>query len=365
MKATAPMKRFRTCRSARILGATVLLAVAVGTSPVAAQKEDKAANGKETFEGEQQWKSLFYEAKKAYNEKRYKEAKALLIKASAIKPTPQVIANLAQAEMELGEFVAAATHASQALVGLGKNPVLQAELAKAKEHIGTVALFFNVEGVEVSVDGAPIGTSPITTPVYLEPGTHKIVARKVGYASQERTLAMDKGTEQRVDIQLMAEESATKTAPNQAKSPDESGKTKLAPFEEPKHTNGSGPNPYILVGGGVVTVGALVAGLVFNSKANGKYDDGERLVASIDAGDCFTPSSTNKSACAAAIANGEEGDKAKNIATASFIVGGAAAVGTLVYWLWPRRSAPTTDKSVQFNAMAVPGNAWLGLSSRF
>jgi hypothetical protein len=288
------------------------------------------------------------------------------VKASAIKPTPKVLANLAQTEIELGEYVSAATHANQALVGLGKNPAVQADLVKAKEQIGTVVLFVNTEGVEVAVDGTVIGTSPITSPLFLEPGSHKVVASKVGYTSQERSLTVMKGAEERVEIQLVKEgETPAKVGPVKAPTVETvPPKTVLVPFDNSPRTVENGPNPYILVGGGVVTVGALITGFVMNAKANREFDDGEHLVESLAAGDCYAPSTMNKSECSNAITNGKDGDKAKNIATAAFIVGGAAAIGTLVYWLWPR-SATATTSAIQVNGVALPGNAWLGLSSRF
>jgi hypothetical protein len=366
MKATSPMKRFRTRYCAAALGAAILMSVVAGGKTVAAQTETKA-EGKESFEGERQWKSLFEEAKKAYGEKRYKEAKGLLVKASAIKPTPKVLANLAQVEIELGEYVGAATHANQALVGLGKNATVQTDLTKAKEHIGTVAVFFNVEGVEVTVDGAVIGTSPITSPVFLEPGTHKVAASKVGYAWQERNLTISKGEELRVDMQLVASNGAVaKEEPKTVtKSPSDKQKTPDAPFDDSNRVSSDGPNPYILIAGGVVTVGGLVTGLVFNAKANSKFDDGDSRLADVAAGNCYAPTAANKPNCATAAQEIKDGDKAKNFAIASFVVGGAAAVGTLVYWLWPRRTSSATEHVVQINAAALPGNAWVGLSSHF
>jgi tetratricopeptide (TPR) repeat protein len=342
--------------------------IAICANPISAQTEAKT-DGKENFEGERQWKTLFEEAKRAYNDKRYKEAKGLLVKASAIKPTPKVLANLAQIEIELGEYVSAATHANQALVGLGKNAAVQADLAKANEHIGTVALFFNVEGVEVTVDGTAIGVSPITSPIFVEPGTHKIAATKIGFTSHERSLTITKGEELRVDMQLIASEGAVaKDNPGTLNKPtSDKQKTPDAPFDDSHQVSSNGPNPYILVGGGVVTIGALVTGLVFNAKANDKYDNAATLTADLVSkyGDngCYSGGGAPKTECSRIVKRLDDGDKSKNIATASFVISGAAAVGTLIYWLWPRSTA--TGNNVQLNAVLLPGNTWLGVSSRF
>jgi hypothetical protein len=337
-----------------------------GGKPVVAQTEGggAVANSKESFDGERQWKTLFQEAKKAYSEKRYREAKTLLVKASAIKPTPKVLANLAQTEIELGEYVSAATHANQALVGLGKNPAVQADLVKAKEQIGTVVLFVNTEGVEVAVDGTVIGTSPITSPLFLEPGSHKVVASKVGYTSQERSLTVMKGAEERVEIQLVKEgETPTKVDPVKAPTVETvPPKTIVVPFDDSRRTVDNGPNPYILVGGGVVTVGALVTGFVMNAKANRRFDAAKD--SNLPLNYCVPTTAANRSNCDSIKSDYEKGDRFKNTATVAFITAGAAAIGTVTYLMWPRKYTSNTG-SLHVEPVFTRSSSEVWLSGNF
>jgi hypothetical protein len=341
--------------------------IAICVNPVAAQTETKA-EGKESFEGERQWKSLFEEAKKAYGEKRYKEAKGLLVKASAIKPTPKVLANLAQVEIELGEYVGAATHANQALVGLGKNPTVQADLAKAKEHIGTVALFFNIEGVEVTVDGTAIGVSPITSPVFVEPGTHKIAATKIGFTSPERSLTITKGEELRVDMQLVASNGAVaKDNPGTLNKPtSDKPRTPDAPFDDSHQVSSNGPNPYILVGGGVITVGALVTGLVFNAKASSAKDDADRLRKDIGGiATCSSPSASIESQCSSLSDFAKTHDRDQTYSVIGFGVAGAAALATMAYWFWPRSQSTFTTGSLRLDAAVGKNTSTVWVTTSF
>ena len=66
----------------------------------------------------------------------------------------------------------------------------------------------------------------------------------------------------------------------------------VAPFDDTTKDRvaSSKPNPWILVGGGVVTVGGLVTGLVYNVKANNAYDKAQALKDEIGRSGCYVGS---------------------------------------------------------------------------
>ena len=136
----------------------------------------------------------------------------------------------------------------------------------------------------------------------------------------------------------------------------------VAPFDDTTKDRvaSSKPNPWILVGGGVVTVGGLVTGLVYNVKANNAYDKAQKLSDVIGSSGCY---GSNSSSCDKVKEHRENHDSARNISTAAFVVGGAALVGTAVYWLWPRSKLRTG--TVRVDGMATKNSSWVGVSGNF
>ena len=103
-----------------------------------------------------------------------------------LKPTFDVAGNLGNVEAKLGKWAGAIVHLRFALANLpltmpdDKKKVVEAKLqdriaeATSKVHIITFAL--SPAGAVVTVDGDEFGTTPLTEPVVLDPGPHKIVA---------------------------------------------------------------------------------------------------------------------------------------------------------------------------------------------
>jgi hypothetical protein len=115
----------------------------------------------------------------------------------------------------------------------------------------------------------------------------------------------------------------------------------------------SKPSPVLLViGGGVTLVGATL-GTVFLMKANTALDESSRDRAALPATNACFGASGQTALCTGLRNANVAVDRDRNIATTSFIVGGAAAVGSLVYWLWPRAEAP----SGHVGAIVGPGYA--------
>ncbi|MGC4067248.1 MAG: PEGA domain-containing protein [Polyangiaceae bacterium] len=387
MLTSSPLSPLKNARSSRVLSvATLLLCIGRGTPAVAQtqtpkatsttevsspRKPDTAGTGTESFPGEKQWNLFFQEARAAYGGGQFVKARSLYLKALAIKSTPRILANLAQVEVRLEAYKSAANHAAASLEELGSDKGVEAELAKAKKHVAAIVITSNVEGASVTVDGESFGTTPLRMPVYVESGERKVVLSKAGYATAERNLSLEKGTERRVEMPLTPDTApaTTPVAAGQASTaePTKAGATKAtpaAPFEEPKREPAKA-NPAVLIAGGVVAVGGLVAGLVFNAKANSKYDDAEAKSKESGVSGCYG-AAAHSPECKAQMGELEDGDCARNWSTASFVVGGAALVGTAVYWFWPRSgSKPSPDGGLELKAAVLPGNTWVGIASQF
>jgi hypothetical protein len=95
----------------------------------------------------------------------------------------------------------------------------------------------------------------------------------------------------------------------------------------------------VIVGGSIVLIGAGL-GIGYRVSASSKNDDLHALQEKNGSNGC-NDGSAAPTDCDAAKDAGESVDSRRNISTASFVVAGAALVGTAVYWFWPRSSTAT------------------------
>jgi len=241
-------------------------------------------------------------------------------------------------------------------------------------------------GSEIYIDGTLEGLSPLPGSVYLAPGSHSIEARKGG-----------KSTSQQVNAVAGKQLSATLSfAPKVVPPPAAvGGETQNEPPSEPETSTSGGRKPFFswLVGSpvGVVGLGLTGVGLgvgvgtaLASNHAFGNADsvaDQIKKTAATDASPsastsdlCSNPTAwltrngypSNRvptlekrageygTACSKYNDNKDSGDTLKTVATVSFIVGGAAAVGTIVYYfIDPNARESTTDARAARRRIAV------------
>ena len=176
-----------------------------------------------------------------------------------------------------------------------------------------------------------------------------------GYKTADKSIESVVGQTDKLELTLEA------TSNNATGTKDSNGIV-VAPFDDTTKDRvaSSKPNPWILVGGGVVTLGGVVTGLAFNVKANNESDKAQKISDVIGSSGCYD---SNSSSCDKVKEHRENHDSARNISTAAFVVGGAALVGTALYWLWPR-SKPRTA-TVRIDGIATKDSSWLGVSGNF
>jgi hypothetical protein len=139
------------------------------------------------------------------------------------------------------------------------------------------------------------------------------------------------GEEQVVEVEL----SPSKSPVTAAALPSEqvSSAVTLPPDEPQSDEKSVVP---LIIGGGVTAL-ALASGIGFRIAASSRQNDADRLAHAAD----WECSGAGKASCRELRDAHDAVDRNKNLSTASFIVAGAAAVGTLAYWLWPHASAQT------------------------
>lgn len=231
---------------------------------------------------------------------------------------------------------------------------------QARAKVGAVELHVNVERAEVLVGAEVVGTSPLEDPVFVEPGTHTITVRQAGYETVSFPVQIKAGEAIARDVELKP---APVSQPPEVKAPPVIGPGKIG--AEPGDT---GPNKALLIAGGAAVGVGAIAGTVFTILYFGKDSDAEDLRKKIRAGqdqatERYCPNPKSPQICADLNQAVDLKYVFGNAAIASFIVGGVAGVGTLVYALADGSSAP--DRRMQIVPLVGSGTAGLSLSGRF
>jgi len=312
---------------------------------------------------------LYREAASLMQDKRYEEARQALLELWSKAPTYAVATALAEAELRLKRYAEAMRHLTYAI---SNPPQVETEkklewvetwFSRAKKNVASYVITTNVDGGLVTVDGIPVAETPLRTPIYLEPGRHVIAVSKAGFELAHTPVLASAGVTEELPLSLVLDTAAL-AQPAAAEGQSSAflasdrieGDTLVAP---------SGSNPWILVAGSVVAAGGLVAGLAFNARSNNARDRVEELRSVTGSSGCYQPVSSFGKTCAELLDAGERRDSARNISSAAFAVGGIAAVGTVLYWFWPRKQDVQQGLNVQVSGAADAHRVGLVVSGSY
>src|SRR6478735_2538644 len=150
---------------------------------------------------------LFKKGKVAFNAGKYNDALRIYTEAWSLKQSPDIAANLAQTESELGKHRDAAEHFSFALAHLlpsstdEQQQALAEGLAQEKKEIGSLHVTLEPADSTLTIDDTAV-TVPPTGDVYLDPGEHGVSVTHEGYESNRQTVRLSKGASQVLWIKL-------------------------------------------------------------------------------------------------------------------------------------------------------------------
>jgi hypothetical protein len=122
------------------------------------------------------------------------------------------ICQLGQLDRRLGRWTDAAAELSQCFeeMPLPKDArqratyeTRRADLVAVRQLVGAIVVNVSDPGAEIVVDGRRIGVSPLKLPVFVNPGTHRIVA-KLGGTQAEEVVAVEAGAEKTARLVLSA-----------------------------------------------------------------------------------------------------------------------------------------------------------------
>lgn len=316
----------------------------------------------------------FKEGVAFFDQKQYDKARVAFLQAYALKKHPAVLLNLAQSELRCGHEVDAAKHFSAYLresttASDSERQAAESGLNATKSAVALLDVNVDESGTEIYVDGSLDGVSPLPGPLYITPGPHSIEARKGGKSKTQQVNAT-------AGRQFMAELSfAPKTLPAVPPVAAAGGTATAEPSPPPEPDQAAAPSagrkPFFkwLVTSPVGVVGLSLTGvgvgggigLAVASKKS--YDNADSVSAQITraaAQDsmmanpdtrelCTNPSAwlmkqasppsdisaragQYNAACSKYQDNVKSGDQLKTWSTVGFVVGGVAAVSTVILY---------------------------------
>lgn len=351
------------------MGAAVLGALLLVPAPALAQDDVTLTMARERFK----------EGVGYFDKKDFAKARVAFLQAYALKKHPSVLLNLAQSELRSGHEADAAKHFAQYL--REHKDATEAErqgadtgLTAAKALVTEVALDVDANGAEIYVDGDLEGQAPLPGSVYLTPGAHEIQARKDGKSvSGSVNATAGQSTSLRLSLARTVKPAPAATADGESPPPQ----TGEEPLPEEPATSREGFFPWLghtpgaIIGVGLTGAGIIGAGaFAFSSKSS--YDAADSVAdqiakkaqttdGKVDAqgmstskGACTkpeawlatsttwmnkTPAERTKRAaeyvknCDKYTSNVKSGDTFKTLVYVSAAVAGAAAIGTIVYYI--------------------------------
>jgi hypothetical protein len=305
---------------------------------------------------------LFKKGKVAFNAGKYNDALRIYTEAWGLKKSPDIAANLAQAESELGKHRDAAEHFAFALAHILPSSTDEQKLALAegleveKKEIGSLRVTLEPADSALTIDDVPV-IVPVDGNVYVDPGEHHASVTHEGYDSHQETLNVSKGAAQVLWIKLQQ----TGATPAAAAPEPSAPVTDTAP--PPIDTNSGRSIVPAVIGGGLVVAGAAV-GVAFLLSGNSSQKDADALHdrhPELNACGAGTPFADD---CAALHAKNSDVDSARTLEMVGFSVAGAAAIGTAIYLLWPHSDTAAASRWLPTFA-AAPGAGSIGLTGSF
>lgn len=241
-----------------------------------------------------------------------------------LKQTYDIAGNLGVIEKALGKHRDAAEHVDFAIRNLPASAEASARadltvvLNELKRKIATLEISAPA-GATIELDGKSIGTAPLSSDVFVEPGKHVLLGKQAGKVDGKLDFEVAAGESKTVQVELGA---APVAAPPKV---EEDNSAAMWPA-------------YTGFGVAAAGIGVGIAGFVLSE---GARSDTEDMVAAIAAGNerCVEGNSQPTAQCADAVSSFHTFQDFQILGIAGMAVGGAALTFAVVYMLIPDDSS--------------------------
>lgn len=170
----------------------------LAASPAVAQTRPQpspaAPAGQPTPEKLNEARAHYDRGLKLFDEGAYDGARVEFQQAYNLQPSFKILYNLGLVHKQLVDYASALTSFERYLSEGGLNidesrrAEVTREIASLKSRVGSLNVTANVPGAEVSVDDVPVGRTPFSAPIIVNPGNRKISATKAGRVPASRVV---------------------------------------------------------------------------------------------------------------------------------------------------------------------------------
>lgn len=312
------MNRLRATLLTIALGAGILPGIGALASPAHAQSTEGGAAAAE---------SLFQEARKLMDAKRYSEACPKLAASQKIAPAVGTLLNLADCYERAGQLASAwarfheAIALAQRLGRPDREKTAKDRADKLEPRLTRLTIASQEPGLEVKLDGNVLDPAALGTPVPVDPGKHSIEATAKGKKPFATSIEVtDRSRTPSVEIPALETDAEASKAGTRAA---ESGK-ETAPDAA---ATGAGQRIAGLAAIGVGVVG-LGVGTIFGLRTSSKWSDAQD-------NHC-----TGIECDRTGVQLAAEAKNAGTVSTIAFIAGGALLAGGAALYFTAPRAAP-------------------------
>ena len=184
-----------------LLAFTILwlpLSVSAQSDAESPPSEDTATETENLTEAQKQQRARVHYDRglQLVSEEAYSAALLEFERAYELSPSYKILYNLGSIHVFLNEF-AAALGAYERYLEEGGERIPAARRAEVRKEIraltvrvGVIRIEINIEGAEVRVDNRIVGTSPLSEPVRVDPGRHRVEASKQGFVAASRVVTV-------------------------------------------------------------------------------------------------------------------------------------------------------------------------------
>lgn len=177
--------------NARVRALALTLTLSFGLPLVSSTPREALAQDDATT---QEARKRFVEGVKLFDEKKYEQARASFLQAYALKKHPDVLLNLAQAELLSNHPMEAAQHFKEFLRDTAnekhpKRPEAAKGLEESRMRLGRIQITVDQPDAEVFLDGKKVGMSPLAEAFEVTPGQHAVEAKKGGKSAAQNVSA--------------------------------------------------------------------------------------------------------------------------------------------------------------------------------
>jgi hypothetical protein len=289
--------------------------------------------------------SLFQEARRLMGTKDYREACPKFLASQRIAPAVGTLLNLADCYEKNGQLASAWARFHEAIafarrIGRADREKVARERADRLEpRLLRLTITSATEGVDVTLDGAPLDEAALGTGVPVDPGEHTIKASAEGKLPFSTTIEVSERTRS-VGVEIPPLEDALVVIPPQS-----------APSSDaPEPERGARGGTARIVGAVAMGAGAVAIGVgaFFGIRTQSKWSEAQRHCSGID---CDATGFT--------LAN--EARSSGDVATIAFIAGGAlVAGGAILYLTAPRGAASSRAKGSAVGIGIGPSSVAVG-----